>query len=705
MQILEIEEQKNVLQQKLEDTFSSRRKLILISEFYSSLLNSEISINTIEPYIAEFAEEFSNCLEHYYVFGIHPNRSQKIIDLTKRLINLECIENKRNDLQKFLLHLEEQFDQLKRILNGNEISNPKIKKAFFPVLVDNESEFHEVFGLLESATVKINLSKTETKFIIVPSDKVIEKRIQEQIKNSWQTAKGYVKKYIRKINENHEVIISFDKRVGVYVGNSLGVALTISFIEELLSFYNSTTIVEINEGIAFTGSSDAQGSVNKVSKEIVEQKTETVFYSDITTFVVPGADQIFAMLKVKELQKQFPARNIKLVGVETFDDILNLRSLVDIRKQKITLRVYKFSKRNWASLMLLFILAVVIAVSGIIDFDSNPVMLENRGYTVYVKNKNEKVLWSKKLTFDASDKNNKQEINFIQKIVDINNDGKNEVILTSEDLRGSKDENDFLRVACFDNKNKLIWRYNFRDSVETIEGLPEQRYRSELIDTVTESGIKVLYLYSIHNIIYPSAVFKLNLQTGKRLKGTLWSQGHFAGALISDFNNDGKKELVGVGINNGLERCFILSINLNEINGQTPTTDQYYYLNKRLAKFNNYVLLPKSDYNYFFKERFNVIPRATLAYQKDTNKFVFGIYEGEPANLNTFCGYTIHMGPQLNDIDIYIGDEFHVRRDSLVAKRLLNPPYTNTSEFVEILKSQMLYWNGEKFETRKNFVK
>ncbi len=158
-----------------------------------------------------------------------------------------------------------------------------------------------------------------------------------------------------------------------------------------------------------------------------------------------------------------------------------------------------------------------------------------------------------------------------------------------------------------------------------------------------------MYLYSRHNIVYPSAIYRLNLLNGKRLSGTLWSQGHFAGAMIGDFNKDGQTELVGLGINNGSERCFLLSINLNQLSGQTPTLNKnYYYPKKEIAMFNQYLLLPKSDYNDYFKERFNVIPQGNLQYQKDMNKFVFSIYEGDSENPITFCGYTIHIRSNIN---------------------------------------------------------
>ncbi len=57
---------------------------------------------------------------------------------------------------------------------------------------------------------------------------------------------------------------------------------------------------------------------------------------------------------------------------------------------------------------------------------------------LYIKNKNGKVLWSKKTILIFLMISEKIEIKTMQKIVDINNDGINEVVLTSEDLGGLK---------------------------------------------------------------------------------------------------------------------------------------------------------------------------------------------------------------------------------------------------------------------------
>ncbi len=244
------------------------------------------------------------------------------------------------------------------------------------------------------------LLRRSTNFILVPSEKEIEERLEKQIKDAWKIAVDKAQDFIKKIKPNHEVVIQFDKRLGFYKGNSLGIALTLSFIEELLRFYNSNTIIKVQDSIAITGGLDENGKVIPTSKKIIEKKVVGIFYSSINTFIVPIQDEVFAKNKLEELLKKYPGRNLNIIAVWDIEDVLDRRKIVEIKNLPVIKRTLRFGKRNWASLSLLILLAAVITFSGILDFDNNPAVLENVGKTLLVKNKNGKVLWTKEMKLD-----------------------------------------------------------------------------------------------------------------------------------------------------------------------------------------------------------------------------------------------------------------------------------------------------------------
>ena len=181
MNILELENQKTILQQKLEETFSCRRKLIYISDFYDLLFSSTDSAQ-IEPYIFELIEEYLLCFEQFEINGIHPKITSRIITQAKKLKSFEFLQNYSEKINQNIDRAEEDQRRLKNILEGELNNSHANGKAFFPVLEDCRKEDEIDFGTLESITVIISLAKNETKFIIVPSGKEIESRIGKQIK-------------------------------------------------------------------------------------------------------------------------------------------------------------------------------------------------------------------------------------------------------------------------------------------------------------------------------------------------------------------------------------------------------------------------------------------------------------------------------------------------------------------------------------------
>jgi len=194
------------------------------------------------------------------------------------------------------------------------------------------------YGIIESVTVRINKSVGVDKFIIVPSENEVEKKILEQCKKSWLLAINLSKKFVRKPFKYHEVIINFDKKEGFYEGNSLGIALTLSIIEELLQFYNPTYKIGIKKQTAFTGGLTETGEVLCTSEEIIKQKIAAIFFSEINTFVFPKCEETYAYFALTRLKKTYPGRKLKLIPVEDINDVINRRDVVDIKKQKLIVK-------------------------------------------------------------------------------------------------------------------------------------------------------------------------------------------------------------------------------------------------------------------------------------------------------------------------------------------------------------------------------
>ena len=536
----------------------------------------------------------------------------------------------------------------------------------------------------------------KNKFIIVPSLKIIDEKLENQINVSWGKAVEIIKKHHRKVYPFYDVIINFDQKLGEYVGNSLGIALTLAFLQELFSFYNTPIKLKIISGSAFTGGINEKGELVPIGNaKYIQSKIKCSFFSTIEMLVLHKSDEETARNELDKYLEKYPDRKLKIIGIEDFDDLLNRRDLVDVKKQNLIIRTGRFVRKQKVALIILLISLLGLLYLNI-DFDNNPAYMTNSPNTVYVHNKNGRVLWQKKIhNFIDNQYNDKGYMALYEKIVNINNDDNNEVILSDYDLSKSGNERNSF-VMCFNYSGKLIWKYKFADSVKTIREIHNASYVSQIIDTLSENGRQEIILYARNDPLYPSAIYKLDAKTGKRLPGTFWHAGHICAVTLGDFDDNGKKEIVATAISNCYERCVIFSIDVDKIEGQGPSDKDYTFLGFQRARLNKYILLPKSDLTDFYGVRFNTTPRTRLFYDQSIHYFNFSLMEGNPSKFD--AGITYSVNDSLSSVNISIGDQFQVMRDSLVAKGLLHKPYSNTKEYVNILKKQIKYWDGKEFK-------
>ena len=695
MDILSIERERSILTEKLSSTASPRIRLLYLFHYYDKILNTSDS-QLIESYLPEHIESYIYLFQHFNPIGIHPGTIKNILLQVDELSNQKCLKEYSSTLQALNNKLKSENDKISKVLEGIKSESVRGGKLCFPVIEQSEVTKNQTFGLLETITVQIKGAAQKTNFHITPSGKEIERAIGEQIDISWQLAVNNVKKYIRRIKPYHQVFIQFDHKYGEYVGNSLGMALALAFQKELLQFYNSPVIINYNGKVALTGGLNERGNILPVSEEVIKQKTATIFFSDVDVFVVNDDEKSFAIDKLEELQKEYPERSLKIIGVEDFDDVLNRRDIVEISKQKSIVRAGKYAKKHWISLTLMVLLVSVIYVAKLYDFDKNPEILVNEGYWLYVQNKNGKELWKKRMGFSSYVQYENQLRYVAQKIIDIDDDGTNEVILAIDDQTQYSPPKLPGRVACFSSDGNQIWEYYFRDAIASVEMVHSSEYSSYIIDTITINESKAIACFA-NNVLYPSAVYFLNLKTGKRIDSTMWHVGHLHSGIFKDLNRDGKMELIMTGLNNSLGRVVIFSIDFDKIGGQLPAVGDRKFKELPVAEVNNYVVLHKSDYTSYFGLKFNQDGwgAANSFFMKKKFNFIY-LYEGQQPD---YKGIMVEFSNDLIVNKIDISEGFEVARDALVDSGELQPPYSHTKEYLDILFKQIRFWDGTKFVT------
>jgi len=695
MNIFDIEKSSSSIRKTLSTEKSPRVRIFLISKFFKEVLSTN-DISIIEVYISEYIQVFVKLINSLDITGLNPNKVDSILEVSKEIIKIEKFEVFRNDLVQGINSLELKKLHIVNVLNGNENTDIKKDEKFsFPVMEKVNGKF-EATGLLESVDISIgkNSKSSKDKFSIIPSYEAIEKRLYKQILTSWEVAREKCSQDLKKLHPAHDVIIKFSEKYANYIGESLGVALTIGFIEELYKFYNPPIDVSINKTAVFTGGIDDKGYVRPVSDKVIKNKVKTVFYSCKNIFAIPKKDEIPAMEMLEELRKKYPKRKLKLVLIEDINDLFNRRDIVSIEKQSLLKRSSKVLKKRSVTITLAVILFGIILFNILKYFDPNPASIVDGDNIVKVENKYGKVLFEKKVGFQFTANTSINTKLSKRRLIDINNDGIKELLLCAENFEGLKAKNKTGRIACFSNKGKLLWDFTFYYEISTPREKFSPNYSIRAILAVTEeNNKKVIYINAQNIIYYPNVIIRLDAETGKKLPGILWHSGGINNAVIGDFNEDNKQELVAAGINNGYERAVVFSINIEGLKNDTrsPSTASYSFIGYKLAEFNKYILLPKTDYNSYCQLRYN--SNTGLTFNPMNEKFIIYTIEGEAPKDITGVGY--YLDKHLSNPEVLIGDAFQVRRDSLVVHGKLNPPLTNTKEYENILLNQFEEWDAK----------
>lgn len=682
MDIFVVEKQRLELWNQLHSVKSPLTSFFLIYDFYEKLKAYNDPI-LVESFLNEILLQLIESLKQFILEGLNPKiilqLKNFILELLLYDLDKKCLEI----LTDYQTIINEHFEELNRLLEGKEnlINQSKLS---FPVIINELSL--GTYGNVDSLSIQINkLPKSyQNEFLIIPSTGKIEERLQEQIENSWSLATKYFQERIHKKLQFHQVIIILNNRFSSYEGYSLGFTLTIGFIQELFKYYNTSFSVKVKPNLALSGGLDSTGEAKILGKHIVETKTETIFYSKNKIFIIPEEDFNFARNILIELKNLYPKRQLKLIPISDFEDLLGNRQILEIEKVRIHKRAIKFSKENVLPLVLSALLILIAVLYVIFTTDNNPAEFKRVGNTLHILNKYGNVLWS--TTQNSENADDKSHI----RLIDVDRDSIKEIILGRHKI----EDHTANEIACYSNLGKLIWAYKFND---TIKGIADTYYNfpsNYILDLTTINDTLMVYCFSRHNY-WPSAIFRLNAKTGERLNGTLWNPGHFASGAIGDFNNDGKKELITAGINNGFEKVFLMNIDLDKINGQTIGLGEYKFINLPTALFNEYILISKSDLSDYYNMRFN--SAKSVSYSNIYDNFQINIIEGKPNN-----GLMYWFEKDFNNVSVSIGDDFQYDRDNLVKKGLIKGTFTMDPLYEEQLINGILRWNGKEFVRFKN---
>jgi hypothetical protein len=406
---------------------------------------------------------------------------------------------------------------------------------------------------------------------------------------------------------------------------------------------------------------------------------------------VPAAQE-----KLNELKERYPYRKLRITGIEDFEDLINRRNLVDIRKINPVIRAGKLALKHSLSIILVLALTVIILISGLIDFDDNPKVIKYENQHLRVYNQNNKLIWTKKvgaLGDDFLDLNSiKRHFGIIR---DVNGDGENEIIITNTILGPHPDNFDLSTITCYDKNQNQIWKFNFEYQISTKNINFPSAFRAFLFQIHKKNDKEILYI-AMQNEYFPCAVFGIDILTGRRVTDIFWHSGHLTDGLIFIDSFSDREKILLAGVNNGFESTVIIVLDLDSLSGQAIAPENYILKEIPLANIDKYILIPPSDYSTYSGSRYNAPVIGGLLYKKKENSFRIGISE---ETVQGVVGGQIYyyFNADLSINFIETGDNFQHDRDRLVKEGKLSPPLTYTEEYFNILRNNIKYWDGERF--------
>lgn len=672
-------------------------KVLVLFSFYEKLLLTNDG-NLINAFALEFIEDYLSELENYSPFYAAPEKTQDLIDqlqLLKTTLILVRYSQRINDITS---SLSNKLDNFYSILNGTTNFTTSAGELLFPLIGKLKTSTDSLsYSSIEKLKIRIIPSKEKDSFIFIPSNQTKEE-LEEQSKICFQLALDYLRAFKTKFHKHHEVLIYFDNLHAEYDGKSLGLVLTIGFIEQLSNLYNLPYITYVKSNVASTGEIDKNGDLISVGENNIVRKVESAFYSNIDTLVIPKTDETPATTKLKELNEKFPKRVLNIIPVENLSDLLNRRNLVEIRKQSPVVRTAKNIRRNWIAVSLSLIILLIITFIWIRDLDDNPYTFEPAASEIIIKNKSNRTIWNISNPVLTTIENGSRAMESVIRILDINNDGVNEVLYSFNQTNKYSDESISDGLVLLNYKGEIIWRRSFRKNLTSKREIIAPPFGTFIFDTLKINNELCILCGSNNVNSYASAVYILNLKRNEVVSDTLWNSGHIMDVRVVDLNSDKKKELLVLACNNGVQKQSLFHLEINELKGQAPTTDEYKLINIKEAHLLHCFVFPNTDFSKYMQQRYSSTRYRCLEFDYESKDIRLYTLEAGSENKGIVI-YNWHY--ENNDFDLAIGSDLRLMRDTLVTHGKLPLPYTDTKEYRELLRSQILYWNGKKFVRRE----
>jgi hypothetical protein len=184
-----------------------------------------------------------------------------------------------------------------------------------------------------------------------------------------------------------------------------------------------------------------------------------------------------------------------------------------------------------------------------------------------------------------------------------------------------------------------------------------------------------------------------------------YNSGYFNYITDYDIDGDNKKEVVAVGVNNypGYRCGAMVVFDSDFLSGSSFKTDPLHSGKAGLEKY--YILFPKTFMTKFNVSNFNIADYI----MQNTERCIVNVLDGETEEKFIDNPHLLYeFDKSLNVVNIGTSNQFQKQYETLLSQNKILP-IPNMLTYLDSLKKEVRYWNGEEFvkypSINKNYLK
>lgn len=181
----------------------------------------------------------------------------------------------------------------------------------------------------------------------------------EQLDRARSVAESLVEAHFRVHAPRLRYHFSLHETSAALVGGSLGCAAAAGLAAGLTQRLNRSERWKLPTTVGCIGSLAADGALEAGRWDAIEKKLRVAFCSPLEKIVIPAVYRETALLTLQLLQREYPNRQLEVIGINRVQDIIGIESAFLVTQRPTAVRLREFVTRHGISFLLLLVLLLV----------------------------------------------------------------------------------------------------------------------------------------------------------------------------------------------------------------------------------------------------------------------------------------------------------------------------------------------------------